>query len=540
MEAPPPRRLRRRARRRLVGLVRSWRTSLTFRVVVITVFGGLAAIVVVGTFVSSEIRDSLYDERVEQALGDALVQTTYAQEVFDASTATTAEEARNVLIQWMEDHQSRSPDSEGVVVRRSPDPDGLSIIEPLINEELRDLVTDEMRDAVASEGGQHWQPVALPSGEGEVPGVVVGSPITLPVAGSYELYIFYSLGSEQNTISMVMGILIVAALAVVILLGVLAGAITGWVLRPVTEAVRAAEQLATGHLEQRMDVRGKDELAVLAQSFNEMAASLQQQIERMEELSRLQQRFVSDVSHELRTPLTTIRMAGEVLHDAKDDFDPATRRSAELLQTQLDRFEQMLADLLEISRFDAGAAVLEVEKRDIRDLVSYVVELTALLADAKGSAVRMHLPEEPATADVDSRRIERVLRNLISNAIEHSDGRPIDIAVAVNEEALAVRVRDHGVGMDAASAERVFDRFWRADPARARTTGGTGLGLAISMEDVRLHGGILAAWSRPGEGASFLVTVPRRAGGVVSAEDGPLPLEPDDAGAPILVTSEGS
>src|SRR5690606_22204168 len=170
-------------------------------------------------------------------------------------------------------------------------------------------------------------------------------------------------------------------------------------------------------------------------------------IERMEELSRLQQRFVSDVSHELRTPLTTIRMAGELIHESRESFDPAVRRSAELLHAQLDRFESMLADLLEISRFDAGAAILEVEERDVRDLVGHVVDLTAILADAKGSPLRVDAPDEPCTAAVDSRRIERVLRNLLSNAIEHGEGQPIEITVAASNSAVAVRVRDHGVGM---------------------------------------------------------------------------------------------
>src|SRR5690606_2819085 len=136
-------------------------------------------------------------------------------------------------------------------------------------------------------------------------------------------------------------------------------------------------------------------------------------------------------------------------------------------------------------------------------------------------------PGRPCTADMDPRRVDRIVRNLLVNAIEHGEGRPIDIAVGVNEVAVAVVVRDHGAGMTTEAASHVFDRFWRADPARARTTGGTGLGLSISLEDARLHGGTLEAWGRPDEGAAFRLTLPRRAGLVISSS--PLPLPPGEA-----------
>ena len=152
-----------------------------------------------------------------------------------------------------------------------------------------------------------------------------------------------------------------------------------------------------------------------------MARNLQSQIRRLEELSRVQRRFVSDVSHELRTPLTTVRMAADVLHDSREDFDP-TARSAELLQTQLDRFEELLADLLEISRFDAGAAVLDAEPVDLRMLRAGW--WTARVAGrAQGPGVVTLFPDTPGVAEVDTRRIERILRNLVVNAIEHGEGR---------------------------------------------------------------------------------------------------------------------
>jgi two-component system sensor histidine kinase MtrB len=276
-----------------------------------------------------------------------------------------------------------------------------------------------------------------------------------------------------------------------------------------------------------MLVRGEDDLARLAASFNKMATNLQRQIRQLEDLSRVQRRFVSDVSHELRTPLTTVRMAADVLHESRADFSPSVSRSAELLQAQLDRFEALLTDLLEISRYDAGAAVLEAEPTDLRVLASQVIDAAAPLAERRGSTLLLDAPPRPCIAEVDPRRIERVLRNLVGNAIEHGEGRPITVSVASGPGAIAVAVRDHGVGLKPGESALVFNRFWRADPARARTSGGTGLGLSIALEDAHLHGGWLQAWGEPGDGSHFRLTVPRRAGGELDAS--PIPLEPADA-----------
>ena len=195
----------------------------------------------------------------------------------------------------------------------------------------------------------------------------------------------------------------------------------------------------------------------------------------------MQRRFVSDVSHELRTPLTTVRMAADVIHDARVDFDPVTARSAELLADQLDRFESLLADLLEISRFDAGAAALEAEPIDLREVVRRVVERRRAARRAQGHAGYGCVgDQQPVIAEADARRVERVLRNLVVNAVEHGEGRDVVVRLAAAGGAVAVAVRDYGVGLKPGEATRVFNRFWRADPARARTTGGTGLGLSIA------------------------------------------------------------
>jgi two-component system sensor histidine kinase MtrB len=210
-------------------------------------------------------------------------------------------------------------------------------------------------------------------------------------------------------------------------------------------------------------------------------------------------------------------------------------RSAELLQNQLDRFESLLGDLLEISRFDAGAAVLETEPVDVREVVARVVEGLTPLAESRATLVRVHVPALPCIADVDYRRVERVVRNLVANAVEHGEGNPVDVTVAGDASAVAVAVLDRGVGLRANEVGRVFDRFWRADPARARNTGGTGLGLAIALEDAHLHAGRLQVWGQHGVGTNFLLTLPRQAGAALPGS--PLPLVPYGDGAPGPVAS---
>ncbi|MFC7644915.1 ATP-binding protein [Streptosporangium lutulentum] len=205
-------------------------------------------------------------------------------------------------------------------------------------------------------------------------------------------------------------------------------------------------------------------------------------------------------------------MAADLLYDAREDFDPMAARSAELMQNQLNRFESMLADLLEISRYDAGAADLDVDSVDVRDVVLRAVADSEALAERHSTRFDLRLPSEPCMAEMDSRRVERILRNLLFNAIEHGEGREVVVSVGADRDAVAVAVRDHGVGLKPGEENMVFDRFWRADPSRARTIGGTGLGLAISREDAILHGGWLQAWGVPGEGSQFRLSLPRVSG----------------------------
>jgi two-component system sensor histidine kinase MtrB len=331
------------------------------------------------------------------------------------------------------------------------------------------------------------------------------------------MYYLFSMKEQQATLDLVRQALVLGGFAMVLMVGGVAWLVSRQVLNPVRLARRIAERYAAGSLEQRMHVSGEDDIARLSTSFNQMAASLQSQIRRLENLSRLQQRFVSDVSHELRTPLTTVQMASGVLFDARQRFDPQTARSAELLKGELDRFEELLSNLLDLSRFDAGAAQLELD----------AVDLAAVAREAAGDPllgrlgidVRLVGTDEPAVVEADIRRIDRIVRNLLTNAAKYSGSPVIEIEVAQDDDHVSLAVRDFGVGLSGDENLRVFDRFWRADPARSQ--GGTGLGLPISREDAVLHGGSLHAWGRPGEGSEFVLTLPRTVPSAEEQKDGP-------------------
>ena len=265
----------------------------------------------------------------------------------------------------------------------------------------------------------------------EIPTLIIGQPVR--TAGrDLEFYLLFPLDAEQRTLSLVQSTLIVGGLVLLLLLAGIASLVTRQVVRPVRQAAEIAERFADGHLDERMPVHGNDEVARLAESYNEMAGSIQTQIRQLEEFGALQRRFTSDVSHELRTPLTTVRMAADVLHASKDQLLPALRRSSELLVTELDRFEALLADLLEISRLDAGVADLTADRVDVHGVVTRAVEAVRGFAEESGTPLRLHLPTG-VHAEVDPRRVERIVRNLVANAVDHGEGRPVDITLAGDE-----------------------------------------------------------------------------------------------------------
>lgn len=504
-------------RRLLRSMLRPWRRSLHFRVMAITVLLGLLVSFALGSFMYQRIADQLVQDKLNSSAADALQRQRDAQDTL--STLTQVD--NSTLYQGAKDAVERvqaSDQSRRVVLDRAVDnPVPTTVPVVATGGATASDIPDDLRQALKNDPThQQSRVVTVPTGEGgTVPAVVIGSRLKMPTAtpngGNYDLFLIYPMDQEIQTLNIVRNSFLPAGFILVALMGALAYMVTRMVVTPVRSARHVAERLAAGALNERMRVQGEDDLARLATSFNEMADGLQRQIRQLQDLSEVQQRFTSDVSHELRTPLTTIRMATELIHDNRGDLAAPVARSAELLLKELDRFESLLADLLEISRFDAGAASLELTEVDLGDVVRRVADSNGSLAERAGTPLRLHI-EGDSPALMDQRRVERILRNLVSNAIEHGDGHPIDITVAANATAVAVAVRDHGVGLRPGDASMVFSRFWRADPARARTTGGTGLGLAISLEDARLHHGWLQAWGEVGQGSCFRLTLPRTEG----------------------------
>ncbi|MEU3932956.1 MtrAB system histidine kinase MtrB [Streptomyces sp. NPDC029044] len=530
-------------RRPLLPVMRLWRRNIQLKVVVTTLLMSLGVVLLLGFVVIGQVRNGLLDAKVKASQSQATGGFAVAKQRADDAASGTGDDgatsvggpAQNVT-PWMSDLvSSLSSGGQGafdVVTLPATDAEGAGGRGQRASGEVdwNRSVPADLRERIgkSTTAAQSYTRITYnnPTKDSQ-PGLVIGQQVDDPNGDPYQLYYLFPLTQEEKSLSLVKGTLATAGLFVVVLLGAIAWLVVRQVVTPVRMAAGIAERLSAGRLQERMKVTGEDDIARLGEAFNKMAQNLQLKISQLEDLSRMQRRFVSDVSHELRTPLTTVRMAADVIHEARVDFDPVTARSAELLADQLDRFESLLADLLEISRFDAGAAALEAEPIDLRDVVRRVVSGAEPLAERKGTRIRVLGDQQPVVAEADARRVERVLRNLVVNAVEHGEGRDVVVKLAAAGGAVAVAVRDYGVGLKPGEATRVFSRFWRADPARARTTGGTGLGLSIALEDARLHGGWLQAWGEPGGGSQFRLTLPRTADEPLRGS--PIPLEPKDS-----------
>ncbi|MEO9138394.1 MAG: MtrAB system histidine kinase MtrB, partial [Jatrophihabitans sp.] len=486
-------------------MLQTWRRSLQLRVGSTTVLVTGLVVVVIGLFLVDKVVGGVLAAKETAAINQARIGLQTAKTVFadvDAGVPADVVNARQEIIANL----TADGTSTGaglftiVVLSASARDDDLD----------RVAIPADLRIAVrgASLAAQYAPVQRTPTSKATVPGYIVGEPIQART-GLFELYYLFPLTAEERTIALIQRTVALAGLALVVLVLGIALLVTRQVVRPVRVVRETAGRLAAGDLSKRITVKSSDDIGLLGRSFNDMADSLQRQIRRLEDLSRLQRRFTSDVSHELRTPLTTIRMASEFLFASRDEFAPELSRAAELMHDELDRFESLLGDLLEISRHDAGAAHLESTPVDLRSTVATAVEGARVLAEAHGSRVVISQPDVAVTVDIDARRVERILRNLLGNALDHGEGKPVVVTIGFDEDAAAVTVRDHGVGLRPGEASLVFNRFWRGDPSRSRLTGGTGLGLAISLEDARLHDGWLQAWGERGRGAQFRLTLPR-------------------------------
>ncbi|WP_156426140.1 MtrAB system histidine kinase MtrB [Nocardia jinanensis] len=515
-----------------------WRRSLQLRVIVSTLTLSLIVIMVLGVVLTSQITDRLLDAKIAAGVEEMdRVRNTVETQLTGVHDITSQQQR---LTDARESLSNRRDSSRTGGEAGSFD-SALSMIggtpQQVITAGPMTEVPDALRRFVQrNQVSYQFATVADPDGyHGRA--LIIGSPSA--EVPTLEIYLIFPLGNEERSLALMRGTMLVGGVVLLILLAAITALVTRQVVLPIRSAARIAGRFADGRLKERMLVRGDDDIARLAKAFNEMAESLSNQINQLEEFGNLQRRFTSDVSHELRTPLTTVRMAADLIHGSSDDLDPALARSAELLVTELDRFEGLLNDLLEISRHDAGVAELQVESLDVRMCVRAAISTVRHLARDAATEVVIDLPEEPVVAEVDPRRVERVLRNLLANAIDHSEGKPVLIRMRGDTEAnaLAVVVRDQGVGLRPGEEKLVFSRFWRSDPSRMRRSGGTGLGLSISVEDANLHDGRLEAWGRPGVGASFRLTLPLVRGQKLGKS--PLPLEPGMRRAPRPPDGDG-
>ena len=505
------------------------RNSLAFKVIISTVILSLGVVWITGSALNSRLSSGIREVNLNSAIVEArstIFTADYRFLLAQGEKDSIVEKVVDDVISSATTITSNENTREVVFVR-SP---GNSMINNYeIASNLLDPVTipQSLSERVRKADDIVWEYTNMRYLQGSsIPGLAIGQKVQIPNAGQYEMYIVFSLANEEKTLNLIDTYLLIAGLILIVLISLITWVVVRQVVKPVREAARIATEFTSGDFRQRMKVYSQDEISTLGSAFNEMAESLEKQIARLENLSRVQQRFVSDVSHELRTPLTTLRMASEVIAASKDNFDPTVARSSELLVAQLDRFERLLEDLLEVSRFDAEVAVLEAVDFDIVQLVNRCAEDLALVAKERKTEIFVKSSEPVIMIKADIRRVERILRNLMANAIDHAEEVQIDVQIIASDNDVAIGVRDYGVGLDENSLTRVFDRFWRADPSRARTRGGTGLGLSIALEDARLHNGELEAWGRPGRGAHFVVTLPRKTW--ESIERRLIPLQPED------------
>ena len=509
-----PRKAQKQRRNLIQCAQRLWKESLQFRALGTAGIMMFLSFLMVGWSLSSQIASSLFENQKAQALEESTSGFRNVQSVLDSSEARSDSEIRRNVSRTLTvlDAGSSGKRNWILVPLEGQGKQGF-IPEQSSNNSLNSSsIPNDFKETVRDKDGIFWQTSTVTTVENNrertYPVLIVGTHISISQNPNYGLFLVYDMTDSSATIAHINFVLFGGFCA---LLGVVLSVVwivTRFVVRPITQTAITAEKLAAGDLDQRVSVNGEHQAARLGYSFNLMADSLQEKIVQLERLSTLQQRFVSDVSHELRTPLATVRLGTELLYDSRGDMERTLSRTVELLHDQVDRFQSMLADLLEISRFDAGSAMLTIDTEDFMRVLSNILQEALPHLERTNTKLNVHTSHESIMVDMDHVRIERVLRNLLYNAIEHGESRPIDVYVGANATNLGVAVRDHGIGLSEDEAVQVFNRFWRADTSRKRTLGGTGLGLSIAAEDVRLHGGTIEAWGEKGRGACFTMNLP--------------------------------
>lgn len=351
-------------------------------------------------------------------------------------------------------------------------------------------IPDELREEVeAGEVG-----IAIFPGPGYRQ-IVFGSRVP-DATGPINTYFFYSLETVDRTLALLWRVLAGVVGVAAIMAGAVGLRLADRTIKPLRLAADAARLVAQGGLETRLEASGGDELARLARDFNSMTEALEERIVR-------ERQFISDVSHELRTPLTALKTSIDFISDRVDALPASVRSAAGLAADEVTALRRLVDDLLELSRFDAGSVHVAHDELNLRDFASEVVRRRAPEAH-----VVIEGPDE-LVVRTDKLRLERVVGNLVENAVMHGDGSEVVISLGSINGTATLSVLDRGPGIDAEQLPRIFDRFWRGDSARSRGTGvGSGLGLAIAHENARLIGADLRVESVVGEGTRFDVVLP--------------------------------
>jgi two-component system, OmpR family, sensor histidine kinase MtrB len=464
----------------------------------------VGALLLLGAALHALLAKSLYSQHALEATNQVRLLTGPNQvgDVTGFDTKQVQERLEENLITGL----GGQPSFRGLVLRG---PDG---VETHSDPNLRfEHVPAALAQRIARGDELAYVYIRSPVGPGRM--LVVGAPFRIDQSdvGPQQAYFFYPLNFQEETLAKLSNFLLIVGAGLLAAVVILAAISIGRVLKPIQRARDVAEEIAAGNLAARIpQATSQDDFGKLAESFNRMTDNLAQKIGELEHVGSLQARFVSDVSHELRTPLATVRMAADYIHAARTGLPPDAQRAAVLLERELERFENLLEDLLEISRFDAGVINLEPVEVDLSGLLDEVVDALDPIAHGRKVEVGLEVDRsqgQPLVA-ADPRRLDRVFSNLVKNAIEHTIEGSVRIWVGRRDRDVVVTVADEGEGIPAEDLPHIFERFYRADVHRARTLGGTGLGLAIALENVNLHRGSIDVQSEVGRGSTFTVTLP--------------------------------
>ncbi|GHB45710.1 signal transduction histidine-protein kinase AfsQ2 [Streptomyces cirratus] len=484
---------------------RRW-TSLRLRLLVVFALVALTAAVSASGIAYWLNREAVLTRTQDAALGD------FRQEMQNRAAALPADPTPEELQRTAELMAGSSPGYSVLLVDELKDgrkvfgaagPDSFGLAD--VPKSLQNAVNDRQKTTAANDAEYHmyWQRTK-PRGN---PYLVGGTRI---VGGGPTGYMYKSLAQERDDLNALGWSLTIATGLALLGSALLAQAAARTVLKPVQRLGDAARRLGEGELDHRLEVSGTDELADLSHTFNKTAEALEKKVADMSAREESSRRFVADMSHELRTPLTALTAVAEVLEEEVDDLDPMIAPAVALVVSETRRLNDLVENLMEVTRFDAGTARLVLDDVDVADQVTACIDARAWL-----DAVELDA-ERGIVVRLDPRRLDVILANLIGNALKHG-GSPVRVSVRVEGEWLLIAVKDNGPGIPEEVLPHVFDRFYKASASRPKSDG-SGLGLSIAMENAHIHGGDITAANGSEGGALFTLRLPVDVGKVIAGE----------------------